>query len=318
MKAWLLKLHRWVALTFALPLVFVLGTGVILSVEPWVVDRAIEPNGLTLAGIEKLLNQHDPADHARSLVYRSYDKTVTIGVGAGPTGTIVDTVTGEVQPRPSPLVSLFVTARQIHEKLFGLGWLVTASTMAMLALATLGALMGWPRFANSPSGWHKVIAWGLLPFVVLSPLTGLLMAFGVTFASPQAAPVAPGASMTAPAARGPSVTLREAVRIVGKDHDLSSLVWLRPRGGQFLVRLVEDGEYTVYAVTRDGTVAMPRNWPRLLHEGNFAAVWPALINFITSVAMAGLLVTGLWIWFGRRLRRRAPARNAAADKTALA
>jgi uncharacterized iron-regulated membrane protein len=309
MTAWLLKLHRWVALTFALPLVFVLGTGVILSVEPWVVENSIEPNAMTPAGVEKLLSQHDPKDHARSIVYRSYDKTLTIGTGAGPAGTIVNTVTGEVQPRPSALVSLFVTARQIHERLwFGFGWLVTASTVAMLALAAVGVLMGWPRLTNSPSGWHKAIAWGVLPLVVMSPLTGLLMAFGVAFVNPPAAPIT----------RGASLTLREAVRIVGKDHDLSSLVWLRPRGGQLLVRLVEDGEYTVYAVTRDGTVTMQRNWPRLLHEGNFAAVWPALLNLVTSVAMTGLLATGLWIWLRRRLGRRAPVREAAADKTALA
>ena len=45
MKAWLLKLHRWVALLFALPLVFLLGTGLILSFEPWLVVRAIDDRG---------------------------------------------------------------------------------------------------------------------------------------------------------------------------------------------------------------------------------------------------------------------------------
>ena len=51
MNVWLLRLHRWVALIFALPLVFVLGTGLILSFEPWLVVRAIEPGSLTLAKI---------------------------------------------------------------------------------------------------------------------------------------------------------------------------------------------------------------------------------------------------------------------------
>jgi hypothetical protein len=35
MKAWLLKFHRWVALAFALPLIVVVSTGLLLSVEPW-------------------------------------------------------------------------------------------------------------------------------------------------------------------------------------------------------------------------------------------------------------------------------------------
>jgi uncharacterized iron-regulated membrane protein len=292
MKAWLLRLHRWVALVFALPLIFVLGTGLVLSVEPWLVVRSIEPNSLTPTSIERLLSQHDSAGQARSLVYRSYDKTLTIGAGRG-RGTVIDVATGQVQPGPSTLASALVTMRQMHESLlFNLGWLVIASTIAMLVLAVLGVLMGWPRLANSLTGWHKAMAWGLLPLIVLSPLTGLLLAWGITFTSPPAAPAA-------------SMTLPEAVRIVGRDHDLSSLVWMRPLGGRLMVRLVEKGEYTVYAVTRDGAVAMPRNWPRLWHEGNFAGVWSALMNLVVSFAMIGLLVTGVWIWLRRQLRRRA-------------
>jgi uncharacterized iron-regulated membrane protein len=294
MKAWLLKLHRWVALVFALPLVLVIGSGLILSVEPWLVVRAIEPNSLTAADVEKLLNQHDGAGRARALVYRSYDKTLTIGAGRGG-GTVVDVATGQVLPGPSPLANTLVTLRRFHETLLlDLGWLVIASTAAMLVLVVLGVLMGWPRFANSLAGWHKAMAWGLLPLIALSPLTGLLLSAGVTFTGPSAAP----------AAREP-MKLAEAVRIVGRDHDLSSLVWLRPRRGELMVRLVENGEYKVYAVTRDGTVALPRNWPRLWHEGNFAGAWSALMNLVISFAMVGLLLTGLWIWLRRQLRRRA-------------
>lgn len=306
MKAWLLKLHRWVALVFALPLFFVLVTGLILSVEPLLVGWSIEPDTLKPAGIEKLLRQHDPAGRAASLVYRSYDRTLTISAGRGLGGAVVDTATGQALAGPSMLANVFVTARQVHERLlYDLGWLVTASTMAMLALAVLGVLMGWPRFANSLSGWHKATAWCLLPLIVLSPLTGLLMAFRVTFTAP----------VTGHATPGERLTLPEAVRIVGKDHDLSSLVWLRPRGGQVLVRLVENGEYTVYAVNQEGTVALPRNWPRLWHEGNFAAVWPALVNLGTAIALNGLLVTGLWIWLRRRRRKRP---RPVVEKTALA
>ena len=71
-----------------------------------------------------------------------------------------------------------------------------------------------------------------------------------------------------------------------------------------LARLVEGGEYRVYAVTRDGATFMPRNWPRLWHEGNFAGVWSALLNVLASLAMITLLVTGVWIWTRRQIRRR--------------
>ncbi len=138
------------------------------------------------------------------------------------------------------------------------------------------------------------MAWGLLPLIVLSPLTGLFLAYGISFASPP----------TGSQPRAAPMPLPEAVRIVGKDHDLSALVWMRPLGGRLAARLVEDGEYRVYAVTRDGLAPMQRNWPRLWHEGNFAGIWSALMNVVISFAMMGLLVTGMWIWLRRQLRRR--------------
>jgi len=180
--------------------------------------------------------------------------------------------------------------------LINAGWLVIASTAAMLVIVLLGVLMGWPRFANTLAGWHKAMAWGFLPLIVLSALTGLLMAAGITFTTlPPAAPGTQGAPLKLP----------DAVRIVGQDHDLSSLVWMRPQGGRMLARLAEDGEYRLYEVTPVGATALPRNWPRLWHEGNFAGAWSALMNILISFAMIGLLVTGLWVWLRRRMRVRA-------------
>ena len=296
MKSWFLRLHRWVALLFALPLFFVLGTGLVLSFEPWVVVRAIEPGSLTPDKVQSLLTRHDPAGQARAISFRSYDKTLTIG-GRG-SAKLVDATSGEALPGPSRLASLFVTMRQVHERLlFNLGWLVIASSYVMLVLATLGVLMGWPRIRNTLAGWHKAMAWGLLPLIVLSPLTGLLLAYGVTFSTmPAAAPAAP-------------LPLKDAVQIVGARHDLSSLIWLRPLGPRLVVRFAEAGEFKTYAVTREGTLPLPRNWPRLWHEGNFAGAWSSLMNVLTSIVMLGLLVTGVWIWLRRRLARRARARE---------
>jgi uncharacterized iron-regulated membrane protein len=295
MKIWLLKLHRWVALIFALPLLFVLGTGLILSFEPWLVVQAVKPGSLTAPKIEALLGKHDPRGQARAIVYRSYDNTLTIGAGRGG-GTIVDVATGEALPGPSALANALVTMRRMHETLLiDAGWLVVGSTIAMLALALLGVLMGLPRFANTASGWHKAMAWTLLPLIVLSPLTGLFLAWGITFT---------GQPISAASAQSAPLRLPEAVRILGERHDLSTLAWVRPQGGRLLARLVEGGEYRLYAVTQEGTAALPRNWPRLWHEGNFAGMWSALMNVIVSVAMMGLLGTGLWIWLKRQLRRR--------------
>jgi len=299
MKPWLLKLHRWVALVFALPLVVVIGTGLFLSFEPWIVVRAIQPGSLTVAKVHALLDRHDPSGQARTLTYRSYDNTMTISAGRRG-GTVVDAASGEVAPGPSALSRALLSMRLLHEHfVFDLRWVVTASSYAMLVLAVLGVLMGWPRFGNTLAGWHKGMSWGLLPLIVLSPLTGLFLVYGITFTSPPQG----GGGRSAP------LPLKEAVRVVGEKHDLSTLVWLRQQGGRQLVRLVDGGEYRVFAVTANGTVATPRNWPRLWHEGNFAGVWSALMNVVISLAMVGLLVTGVWIWVRRQLRRRTRVRQ---------
>lgn len=293
MALWFRKFHRWIALAFALPLIIVIFTGLVLSVEPWLVSSSIQPGSLTADKVQALLREHDPEGKARALSFRSYDQTLTISAGRG-SNVYVNTASGAVQTEPSSLAGFLTTTRRLHEHLLlDASWLVIASTGAMLALALLGVLMGWPKFANSLAGWHKGVAWIGLPLLVLSPLTGIFIAASLTFAGP-----------TPEAAKGKPPKLMDAVRIVGKRHDLSSLVWLRGRRGLLLARVVENGEFRVYAVTQKGTVAMPRNLPRLWHEGNFAGAWSAGMNLLISVAMVFLLGSGLWIWFSRQQRLR--------------
>lgn len=303
MDRWLLKAHRWIALVFALPLLIVIGTGLVLSFEPSLIVGAIKPGALSAARIESLLAQHDPGGQARGLVYRAYDQTLTIGGGRG--GTVVDVVTGRAAEGPGGLASTLVTARRMHETLLiDAGWLVTASTVAMLALVVLGIVMGMPRrLPNSLSGWHKGLSWGLLPLIALSPLTGLMVAMGITFATPPT--IEPGART------GGAMKLPEALRAIETQHDLSSLVWVRPQRGQLVARVVDGGEFRLLAVTHQGLTPLPRNWPRLWHEGNFAGHGSGLLNIATSLALVGLLGTGVWMWVSRQLRRRSRRGNRA-------
>lgn len=295
MKAWFLKLHRWLALIFAAPLAVVIVTGLILSFEPWLVTGAIKPGALTPQKIQALLAEHDPQGQARAIFYRSYDGTLTLRAGRGG-GSVVDAMTGELRPRQAALTRVFGTARGLHERLLiDAGWLVTASTVVMLIIIVLGVLMGWPRFRNTLGGWHTGTAWVLLPLIILSPLTGLMLAWGVTLT---------GAPAGGPAGRTAPLPLAAAVDMVGRDHDLSSLIWMRPLGSRLVARLAEGGEYRLYAVTPQGTAPLPRNWPRLWHEGNFAGAWSAAMNVIISIAMTGLLVTGIWAWLRRQVRKR--------------
>jgi uncharacterized iron-regulated membrane protein len=118
-----------------------------------------------------------------------------------------------------------------------------------------------------------------------------MIAWGITFSAPP--PVTPAPP-----------TLREAIRIVGAERDLASVVWIRPQGGRMMVRLWDGRELRAFAVTPSGLVASPRNWPRLIHEGNWAGAWSAGLNVVLSLAFLTLLSTGLVLWARRKLRRR--------------
>lgn len=298
-KSYLLKFHRWIALAAAIPLLVVICTGLILSIEP-LAQRSFGTVPVTADRILGLLDRHDATSKATGLSIRAYDQTLLIQ-GAGPDGEIdVDLKTGDeiTEDRPWSLPEVFRTSRQLHEHLMlDLRWLVTASTIAMLTVALIGFVMGWPRFRNTLGGWHSVSAWAILPITLLVPLTGLAIVFGVTFASP--------ASRTSNPRPDP-LPIREAVLLIAQSHDIGVMTSLRVRGGRLIARLYDGQRLTGYIVTKTGLAPQPTNWPRALHEGNWNAVAGSLINLLASVVFLGLWVTGLLIWTRRKLRRRQP------------
>lgn len=123
------------------------------------------------------------------------------------------------------------------------------------------------------------------------------MALGLTFQA--------GA---APASPGRPISLTDAVGVVAKSRDLAQVTSLGTRGGRMMARIFDDGELRAYAVDADGIGALPRNWPRLIHEGNWSATIASLLNVLTSAVLLGLLSTGLLLW-ARRKFRRAPDRR---------
>ena len=259
MKALLLKYHRWLALIFSLPLAVVIVAGLILSVEPIVVGARIKPGTVSAERLIAALERHDAAGKASRLGLEHDTGRLAIG-GRGVKPANIDLSTGEAAKSSGAEQTFFRTNRRLHETLMlDAKWLVDISAIAMLVLIAAGLFMGLPTLRNTIVGWHKGVAWFLSPLLILSPLTGLGIAYRISLSPP-----APAAARAAP-----PQDMISAVRILGATHDLSSLIWIRKRGKSVLARLVEDGEYKIYTVTRDGTVAMPRNWPRLLHEGNW-------------------------------------------------
>ncbi len=287
-KALLLRLHRWAALTFAVPLLVIIVTGLVLSFEPLAIQSAIRPGSVMEPAVTELLRRHDPQGTARALLHRPQEHTLSVA------GREFDLRTGELtSDQGRTLSDIFGAARRLHERLiFGVGWLVPVSTAAMLALVGLGMLIGWPRLRNTVPGWHKGLGWLPLPLVILSPLTGLMLALGISLGP---------ASPSIPAGTSPSLT--EAVRILGAEHDLSGLLWIRPFGDALVARIVKGGELRTYTITHNGVVPSVRNWPRLLHEGTWGGPVLPILNAAISLALLGLVGTGIWIWTQRRLRR---------------
>lgn len=302
-NALLLKLHRWITFVFALPLIVLVLTGLILSVEPIIQSGGLPAGTVGVDRLTSLLQRYDPAGQARGLSINSSGQQMRlIGVDAPP----IDLASGEPAVASDRLGDVMVWARRTHEHLLGYDWLVIGSTIAMVVIMVIGILMGLPRLRNSLAGWHKGAAWFTLPLLLLSPITGLFMAFGWTLNSPPPPPLRP------------SLPLVEAVRVLAQDHDVAHLAMLAQRGQRMMARIYENGELRFYSFTAEGLAPMPRNWPRLLHEGNWSALISGPLNVIVSVVLAGLLITGLLLWTRRKLRRRAarPADAASVPRVA--
>lgn len=288
----LLKLHRWISLAFALPLLVVILTGLILSFDPMVKDHAL-PNGVDANRLVDLIQQYDPSGKAKALVINGGSQTMQL---IGGSASVIDLTTGKVAVAGDPLGDVLMWARKTHEHMFGHDWLVIGSTIAMVVVIMIGVLMGLPRLRNSVSGWHKGAAWFGLPFLLLSPITGLLMAFGITFQSP-------------PQIATKSVGLPDAVRQISQSHDISGLSMIANHGGRMMARIYEGGELRAYSVTPAGVTPLARNWPRLLHEGNWYTWISGSLNVLTSIILTGLLGTGVLLWARRKLRRRSNVRT---------
>jgi uncharacterized iron-regulated membrane protein len=308
---YVLRLHRWLALAFALPLLAVIATGLVLSFEP-IAQQVRADRPITLSDITTHIVRFDPEGRARNLSIRTYDYTMTIG-GVGSAGSIVvDLNTGEEarqldQRRPNAidaetvarslfgvgLSDIFLIARRMHETLLlELGGIVVASTFVMLLLGILGIAMGWPQFRHSIRGWHQGVAWVTLPLLILSPLTALGMAYGVTFSAGGA-----------PGSGGSRVSMLDAVKLVAANHDVADLTSIRQRGGRLMARIYVGGELRGFAIGPNSLEPLQRNWPRLVHEGNWGWALGSLLNVVTSLALLLLIVTGVTLWI-RRTRRR--------------
>ena len=296
LKPWYLKIHGWVAVVFSIPLAILVFTGLVLSFEPIVQYSGIEPGTLNAEEISGYLKKYDPDGKARALTHRAYENTLIID-GVGPEGEVeIDLLTRApaIEDGSWAWSEFFRANRRLHEHVTIANVdLTIVSTYVMLGIILLGILMGLPRIRNTVGGWHKAVSWYLLPFLIISPLTGAFMAGGLTL----------NFSTATPLPKSEPLPIAEAVKIIGASHDLSNLIWLRQRGGRQMVRLWDGQEARAYAVTKAGLQPLPRNFTRLIHEGNFLGIWSGMMKVITSLGFALLMGTGLWLFVTKQIRK---------------
>lgn len=294
MQRMLLEFHRWLAIMSSLPLVVLVSTGLVLTFEPAAHLLARKADSLKVGDVIAILDQHDPQGVSGSITYRNYEGTLSIG-GVTPSGPIVvDVATRETRSAPGALARTFLLARALHTKLlYDLKPLVVAATVVLIVLALLGVAMGWPRFENTLSGWHMTAAWIGLPLILLTSVTGLLIAFGVMFGGGGGAPKSIGM-------RKPGMSMAAVVEAAGRSRDMSGMVWIRAMGPRHMMRYTENGHFRGYFVVSQGVVPVPRNWPRSIHEGLWSVPLGFAMNLAVSLSAILAIVTGLLLWLRRR------------------
>jgi uncharacterized iron-regulated membrane protein len=295
-KNLLLKLHRWTSLVFALPLLAIILTGFVLAFEP-MVQHSGTPHSVDATRVIDLIKRNDPDGKARGVFINAAAQRLRF---QGPGAQQIDLASGERVEPGLDLADIIVWARFNHERLLGQHWLVISSTVAMLVVMIIGIAMGFPRLRNNLAGWHKGAAWFTLPVILLCPLTALGMALGLTL------------SGAAPAPQGKPLSLPDAVRVVAQSRDLASVISIVSRGGTTMARIYDGGELRLYAVGASGLTPLPRNWPRLIHEGNGAVMLTSPLNVVVSLTLLTLLLTGIASWWKRGSRLKQARRDNAA------
>lgn len=294
----LTRLHRWLALIFALPLAVIILTGLVLSIEPLLHASGATSGRIDAEALATLIERHDPESRARAIALRPYDGTLEIaGTRQGPP-LVLDLETGAPRAH-GPLARTLLAARHLHESLIGpLQPLVAASSVVLLILVALGLALGAPRRPRTLSGWHRVTGWAGLPLLVLAPLTGLFISFGVMFGGGGQAPMALGR-------QAQPMSMAAMVRVAAQDgRDLSGLVWIRRMGPRAMMRHTDGSSFLGWFITETGTVPVPRAWPVAIHEGLWRVPLLFVVNLAICLLSGGLLVTGVTLWLRRRLRRR--------------
>jgi sulfite reductase (NADPH) flavoprotein alpha-component len=317
-KGKILLVHRWIALAISPVLLLVVLSGAVLAFRP-LLGRAAEPRStgkVDATGLIALLREVDPQGTSRGLLISEDGKTVEIR-GAnkeqGNLGTF--DIESKARVAPASKIDVFDLAQKGHRGLFvGIHQLSDVATYALVAVLLLGPFIAWPRRRNTLMGWHTAMGWFLLPFSALGPITAVMLMLHIG-SGPRGGGGGPkgegrrgGGEASAPIADFIQSALQHGT-------DLRSLRAVAKQGQNTLLTVVTPQGLQYHQVSRNGSVAEAKPAPsaiKQLHEGTWAGPLSASLSLLGAASLAAMLVTGLWSWVRKALRKKSKKPRAAA------
>lgn len=297
---WMIAIHRWLTLVFTPVLMPILFAAAMMAVLPLAGPAPLPWTPVEWSDALDALHVADPKGDATALRVGADGKTLTVIRPAGERTLAL--ATREPAVEATTTLGNEVSWKWLHTQPFGLpDGVVKLASIALTFLAVSGLLLARPKMGRSVRSVHILGGWLLLPLVLLTPVTGVMLGFHIGVDGP------PHYDRTA----GP-MHLDTALEMArGANVDVSSLKSIQILHGIEAVVTVGEGRTTAdFIVTGDGTVVRHGNdeLVRALHEGSWAEPWSRAVSLLSVVALAGLNLTGLWIWGRRRVVRVLKAR----------
>lgn len=326
-------LHRWPGLLAAVLVLAIALSGTALSIFPMVevISSPAAVTGQTVADLAaKVLETHPTVEQIR----RAPSGRITAYWfdGNTPGSAVIDPVTGQNAGNADPL-RLKTWLTNFHRALLleDTGRMATAAgALAMLVLAASGCTLiasrqgGWRKWFTPMRGplagrWHGELARLAVAMLSLSSLTALWMT-AATFdflPTDEASPTFP-AQVSGQTGLSPDAMPALAAIPVAELRDLTfpyagdatdAFAVTTSNGSGF----VDQGTGELMAWQTNGLWAQTGEWVYLLHTGEGAALWGALIGLLTLVVPA-LVVTGTLVWLRNRQTPPTLAGMTRADK----
>jgi len=200
MRRWFRRLHLWLGITIALPVILTAGTGIVLT---WAKELAPVVEGPEWAAAEGREALDWPQLVAS--IYATYPEARLLHVGGDPRGGyalqvwldrpdlgvrafLLDPATGRLTAR-QPEREWLKWIEALHRNLL-LGpvgrQVVAVSSIAMVVIALLGVILWWPMRRGTLRGllarravlrWHNLLGLSALPLLLVFSLTGITLTY---------------------------------------------------------------------------------------------------------------------------------------------